>query len=436
MKIHPWFKFRGYAHFDLPISLANAEKIVTCPEKITQHSFYPFLRYTVTTQKVEKDSTGLARPKKPKSRPISFASHLDSHIYSYYAAHLSQLYEKILIKEAIHESVLAFRPLGKSNIDFANMAFETIKEIGECVAFATDIIGFFDNLHHTTLKKAWAYVLDKNVLPPDHYAVFKSLTNYSYVIKEDAFEKLGLSISNPPSARNRICTSKEFRDLIRENGLIYQNKENRGIPQGSPISSLLSNLYLLEFDKKLQTEITSRNGYYFRYCDDILCIVPNSHSGGIFEIVENLIKKYGLDINEMKTETSIFSKQQGQLISNRPLQYLGFTFDGKRKLIRSAAFAKFSEKMRKGVSLAKLTARKHNKLRFTHHKPIEGVWRNLIYERYSHLGKRNFIRYGLRAAKIMNAPEINQQLKPLWSRLARRIEDADSELIVDHTLIL
>lgn len=422
---HPWYKPRGYVHFDRPLGLAAAERLVCDPRQIAKHAFYPFLRYQVVTQKIEKHpATGKAQYKDPKIRPISYAAHADAHIYAHYGHVLSAKYEMQLQRDALEASVLAFRPLGKSNIDFANAAFEQIKRMGDCVAFATDITGFFDNLDHNHLKCAWAGLLQRTELPEDHYAVFKSLTHYSIANKSEVFSALGLSENNPPRAPARLCSPTEFRTKIRGGGLITRHVGTKGIPQGSPISALLSNVYLLEFDRLLYDEVSRRQGVYMRYCDDILCIVPTSLSAGLGVEVERLIEKYKLEINEKKTETIEFVRHAGALVAKRPLQYLGFTFDGKRKIIRSAAFARFSDKMRRGVSLAKQTARKQNKKMGR----VDGIWKRRLYERYSHLGSRNFIRYGLKAASIMRAPEINRQLRPLWKRLERRIQQANAEL--------
>ena len=154
---HAWYKPRGYVHFDSPLSRTAAEILVTNVDAVAAHAFYPLLRYTVETQKIEKSkSTGLVTYKDPKQRPISFAAHADAHISSYYAFLLTDPYERQLHKTGLDESILAFRALGKSNIQFANDAFEQIKLMGNCVAFATDITGFFDNLDHKHLKKAWA----------------------------------------------------------------------------------------------------------------------------------------------------------------------------------------------------------------------------------------------------------------------------------------
>lgn len=421
---HPWYKPRGYVHFDAPLGLVGAEKLAQNPDKVARHSFYPFIRYGVTTQKVAKNSvTRKVYRKDPKLRHIAFASHADAHIYAYYSHVLGAAYEERIKCYGLGGSVLAFRSLGKSNIEFANDAFNEICRVGECFVFATDITGFFDNLDHQILKKAWIDLVGFESLPKDHYAVFRSLTNYSYVIKGELFDLLGFSENNAPRAPSRFCSPRDFREKVRYSGLVRRHGEVKGIPQGSPISAMLSNLYLLEFDRVLRAEVASRGGTYYRYCDDILCVIPFGNEVGVLELVENLISKFGLKINEKKTESIFFREIAGVLVAERPLQYLGFTFDGSRKLIRSAAFAKFSEKYRRGVSLARQTARKY---KFT--KGVKGVWRRQLYERYSHLGKRNFIRYGLRAAAVMQSRGIRRQLRPLWPRLLKRIEDANSRI--------
>lgn len=421
---HPWYKRRGYVHFDSPLSLKTAEKLVTSPNTVASHAFYPLLRYTIESQKIEKTSAGMVVKKPIKKRPISFAAHADAHIYSYYGSILASLYEARLEELGIGASILAFRSLGKSNIHFANDAFELIKGMGPCVAFATDISGFFDNLDHRHLKKAWASLLGITALPRDHYAVFKSLARYSFVSREQVYQALGLSDNNPPRYPERLCSVHEFRKKVRGARIIQKHNGTKGIPQGSPISALLSNIYMLDFDQLLHAETNARGGYYLRYCDDILCIVPISNATDLRAEVEALIDRFGLKINHDKTETINFQLLSGILTANRPLQYLGFNFDGTRKLIRSAAFAKYSEKMRRGVSLARQTTKKHNKFR----RAPEEIWRKQLYERYSHLGKRNFVRYGLRAAKIMESRAMYRQLRPLWLRLVARINAANGNL--------
>lgn len=60
-----------------------------------------------------------------------------------------------------------------------------------------------------------------------------------------------------------------------------------------------------------------------------------------------------LTINPEKTEIRHFWSDSGLQKRNKPLQYLGCTFDGQRKLIRFAALARFSGRMKSGVRVAK-----------------------------------------------------------------------------------
>lgn len=424
---HAWIRRKGYLHFDYPISdtpeaFRKVERYITSPQNVAQHSFYPFIDYKISSRKVTRNDDGKLVPKS-KERPIAFASHLDSQIYAYYSKLLDDHYESEIQKLGIAESVLAFRSLGMSNIDFAKQAFDRIREFGECGVVAVDISGFFGNLDHEILKQTWCELLSVERLPKDHFNVFKSITKFSLVSKDEVYEQFSISKNNPRDGRKRICTAKEFRDQVRKNGLISGNpKKTKGIPQGSAISALLSNIYMLDFDEKIREIVSEIKGVYFRYCDDMLFIVPPEFTEGIEQQVMDEISDLKLEINLDKTEIREFrSTRAGGTVSDKPLQYLGFTFDGQQILIRSAALARYSERMRRGVRLAKATKRKRDKVAS---KPydIKPLFRRKLYEKYSHQGRRNFIRYGLRAADTMNSNSIRRQLKPLWNRLQREIE--------------
>jgi RNA-directed DNA polymerase len=419
---HPWYKSRGYIHFDLPIGVKQAEAIATSPEKVKRHSFYPFIAYEIQSKKVRKGEDGKSLVIKNKKRTVSYASHVDSHIYTYYSCLLGEAYEKLIKDIGIEKNVLAFRKLGKSNIDFANDAFNEIIKRKNCAAIAFDIEGFFDNLDHSILKESWAMVLDEKKLPGDHYNIFKSLTKFSKVYKEPLYDAFGISKNNPKNKNKRICDPIFFRDVVRKNGMINVNNTQKGIPQGSPISALLSNMYMVKFDETVSGLVSEINGCYLRYCDDILCIVPLVKKDEIIERVNIEIEKLKLNINKDKTKSSEYRIVNGQLTCDKSLQYLGFVFDGHNKLIRSAALARFSERMKTGVRLAKLTSIKYNRIRVSKGQPRQDVYKRKIYERYSHLGQRNFIRYGLRSAGSMDSSAIRKQLKPLWDRLQTEIE--------------
>jgi hypothetical protein len=134
------------------------------------------------------------------------------------------------------------------------------------------------------------------------------------------------------------------------------------------------------------------------------------------------IKQLKLEINPSKTDRCTFTTASGILLTKKPLQYLGFLFDGQRVIIRSAAFAKFSNRMKRGVSLAKQTMRSRNKAKARVGAEEQELYLRKVYSRYSHLGKRNFLRYGYKASKVLNSPAIRRQLRPLWGRLQQAID--------------
>ncbi|MBX3073860.1 group II intron reverse transcriptase/maturase [Candidatus Obscuribacterales bacterium] len=103
---------------------------------------------------------------------------------------------------------------------------------------------------------------------------------------------------------------------IMENGLISPSSE--GVPQGGPLSPLLSNLMLDELDKELE----ARNLAFVRYADDCNIYVSSVRAGErvMQGITKFLAKKLRLKVNEAK---SAVGKPQAR-------KFLGFSFTGGR----------------------------------------------------------------------------------------------------------
>jgi hypothetical protein len=241
--IEDWFKTRGYLHFDTPISYRAAKRLVTSKSFVSTYSFWPFIRKTKTVKRYKPEEKDVVK----KVRELGYCAHIDGHIYSYYAKALNNIYEEKIKSLGISDSILAYRkhPGKKCNIDFANEVFELIRTKGECDVIALDIKGFFDNMSHYLLRGAWSYILGVQKLPDDHYSVFKAITKYSWINKKDVY-----GFFHPHGGSKRICNPDEFRTKLAANGLINRNKNPFGIPQGSPMSAFLSNLYMLDFDQK------------------------------------------------------------------------------------------------------------------------------------------------------------------------------------------
>lgn len=421
-----WYSKRSYLHFDVPVCAAKAYKIATNSSSIAKHAFFPFISYSFQLTKLDRDISTGKLYRKPKPRGVAYSSHIDSHIYAYYASQLSTLYEQEIIKLGLNESVLAFRKLdGKSNIHFADDAFNYIREIEECSVIALDFSKFFDTLDHEILKVEWCKLLGVARLPKDHFNVFRSLSQFSTVDRDKLFKAFGISQYTPKAnGRERICLPLEFRNKVRVAGLITPNPNgDKGIPQGSPISALLSNIYMITFDQEMKKYVDTIGGKYFRYCDDMLFIIPPQYKEMIESLANNKITALKVQINKEKTEIRNFKYQDNKLCSfdengkQKPLQYLGFLFDGHSVFLRSTALARYSEKMKGGVKLAKKTMDKENKIRQSKGElEQEQLYKRKLHKLYSYRGKRNFLSYGYRAAKIMKSNSIRKQLKPLWQR--------------------
>ncbi|MFG0533752.1 antiviral reverse transcriptase Drt2 [Pseudomonas sp. yb_2] len=418
-----WYKARRYLHFDRPLGEKTATEYVGNPAKVRTHSFFPFIRNSALTVKTKYDDEASVFRDVKKERHISYAAHMDSHIYAYYSSILSAAYEIKLSDYGLDSSVLAFRSLeGKSNIHHAHAAFEEIKSRKDCSVLCFDIEKFFDRLDHNLVKKAWKEVLGLADLPADHYAVFKAITRHSWVDRESAFKALGVSVHNPSVQNSRLCEVAEFRKLIRGDKLVSSNPDAFGIPQGSPISAIISNFYMLEFDRAMRAFLSASGSVYYRYCDDIMVICPISLEAEAKNFVETEIKKLRLDIQHKKTDIQQFTRNfRGELSAKKAIQYLGFMFDGERTFIRPASLTRYYRKMKVKIRLAKKSRDRINLLRRKRGEPDRDLFLKSIYNGYTHLGRRNFITYGYRAARIMESKTIRQQLRSHWRKIQAEI---------------
>jgi hypothetical protein len=440
-------KQRHYLHFDPPVSEATARALATSPERVARHPFYPLIGFTLTTPKVQVDEEGRFN-RKPKKRPIKLAAHADAAIYGYYGQILSSGYEQALRDRSLEHTVIAFRRAGapgRNNISFAREAFDFIEQHRPCVAIGLDIEKFFDRLSHSILKQRWQATLGATRLPADHFNVFRSLTDFAWVDRNRAYRACGVSPHNPKPKdqwRTRICSPGMFRERIRDGGLIWGNpdrNQGRGIPQGAPISALLSNVYMLDFDTVMQAAVSAEGGLYRRYCDDIIIVVPPHAKDAIEQLAGAQIAAVGLAINPGKTTRAEFpAGAAAAALDGERTQFLGFDFDGVRRMIRASSLTRYYGKMRRGVNLARQTWRKHNR-----REDEAGVLRSdlktrQLFIRYSYLINRrfrslpdgherqgeNFITYAYRAASEMNAPEIKRQVRNHLTKLKAAIRQA------------
>ncbi|APU08876.1 RNA-directed DNA polymerase (Reverse transcriptase) [Cellulophaga lytica] len=489
-----WFKDRGYPHFTnkTPVSIRkNVERYVTNPKKVTKHSFSPLIFKEIKQRRYKlSDFNGVERRshKKLKKgkiisnrkiREILYATHIDAHIYSYYAQKIiTPKYEAYLNKnQQLSNSITAYRQIEtedkikfKNNVHFAKDVFEEIKRRENCVVLVLDIENFFPSLNHKKLKLAWAKILGNKTLPKDHFNLFKATTRFSYVklkdlkTKNSHFDEKELSKLRKTGKHTFF---ESIKDLIESDIIIHKNQKKdddnnlMGIPQGLPISALLANIYMLDFDETVVKELTLKhNVFYRRYSDDIVMICDENQIGLIEDFVKSEMEINKLTVSLEKTEKTLFKINKGRLQSykiekdgslkiNIPLNYLGFEFYGYQTLIKSKNLAKFYREMKQTVK------RKHKRVETIKEKYLldeAPIFKRKIYRLYSFKGEKtrllpakktiyfngkakteyfdrkfrgNYLRYAYRAADDLEAPEIKRQLRNHWKILQKTLKKYD-----------
>ncbi|MDK2899417.1 MAG: RNA-directed polymerase [Patescibacteria group bacterium] len=374
---------RGYLHFDGRVGIKRADgsnetdpayRLLTSSDAIANRSFFPFLREDQRVRKYRDKSPitseGNARRHDQqfstiKNRPIMYASHLDASVYSLYSSILSTHYEQLVLKQGLDNNVIAYRPVpllgtgrNKSNINFAKELYDNIRNFGEDAGLLLlDVSGFFDNLNHKRLYEKWCLVLGESELPDDHKAIFKNISNFRYVFTHEAYQALNLDSKKLKLLRQDrkavLCSPADFNKKIKKQNLIRKNKSGKGIPQGSPISGLLANMYMINFDIKVKALVEGLGGEYMRYSDDIAILLQPSKLIGVYEAVQTLIGDEGLKISTKKTECFVYQQTPGTfrnvirqvepkdtLNSKRYPQYLGFVFTENDMHIRGNTLAR------------------------------------------------------------------------------------------------
>jgi len=116
---------------------------------------------------------------------------------------------------------------------------------------------------------------------------------------------------------------KRLRQILKASG-------RRGVPQGGPLSPLLSNIYLNEVDRMLeQAKTATRNGpyaymEYARFADDLVILVDEYRRwdwllAGVRKRLDEELDKLGVTINQEKTRVV-------DLREGAPFRFLGFEF--------------------------------------------------------------------------------------------------------------
>ena len=202
-----------------------------------------------------------------KKRPLGIPTVLDRTIQQAIAQPISDIYEKVF-----SEYSYGFRP-GRSCHDAIKQALEYLNDGCEWV-IDIDIEQFFDKVNHDKLIQ---------------------------ILREQINDSTTLNLIR-----------KYLRAGVMENGLEKATKT--GVPQGGPLSVILSNIYLDKLDKELE----QRGLRFTRYADDVLIFTKSEMAANrVMKSISNwLERKLFLRVNANKTK----------VVRPTRSKYLGFTF--------------------------------------------------------------------------------------------------------------
>jgi RNA-directed DNA polymerase len=268
-------------------------------DQITKDQYAKNLE-TNLSQLADKIARGGWRPKPsrevmiPKAnggtRPLAIGCLEDKIVQQLGAKILEAIYE-----HTFHRHSYGFRPKRNTHQAIARL-YKVVEERGEtCVVVEMDLEKFFNSMDHEKLIEILAQRIE------DHHFL-------------------------------RLIRRMLRNSILSEEGEIRQN--DRGTPQGSPISPILANIYL---DACLDQWLSSHWGKYaqmIRYADDAVFVFTDMEKAKQFkaELAERFEKDYKLKMNEDKSGIVNFSLHAPEA----EIQFLGFHLYWGRKSVSSS----------------------------------------------------------------------------------------------------
>ena len=226
-----------------------------------------------------------------KVRTIALFSMRDKVVQQSLAYELGKIYEPLF-----SVSTYAYRP-GQSALEALKLIEDKIMGQKNLWVLKMDIRNYFDCIPHDGLL----HVLGKRIREQDVLELIQA------VIKAKVLDP--------------------------RNGELKENEI--GIYQGSSCAPILSNIYLMDFDREME----KRCGFYIRYCDDILVLESAEQKAReLYEYSRLHMEQKRLELKGDKTELHPFSAEQG-------FSYLGYQFTENGRSVPVKAVSSLTERL-------------------------------------------------------------------------------------------
>ena len=231
---------------------------------------------------------------------------------------------------SLSEYCFAYRK-NKSHHDLLTRAEKWIFEEGYSYALRTDITSFFDRIRQDRMR----LILEKALLDQNMADAF--------------FVEWCMALAFP-----RKLASWEVKRRSKKRSTFspcIKMCKSVGVPQGSPLSAPLSNLYLTGVDHDMASEGLENEFKYLRYADDIMVLCRNENIAQLAsERLKHSIEDHGLalELNAGKTD---FQDVRSGKVSFMGFQWTGNPTPGRRKIMIEQKYFNFRHKITEATTM-------------------------------------------------------------------------------------
>lgn len=226
-----------------------------------------------------------------KVRTIALFSMRDKVVQQSLACELDKIYEPLFSK-----STCAYRP-GQSALEAIQLIEEKTRGRRGIWVLKLDIADFFDCIGHDIMLR----ILEKRIHERDVLELTESIL--------------------------------KAKILDERSGELREKEE--GIYQGASCAPILSNIYLMDYDREME----ARSHFYLRYSDDILILEETREKiEELYDFTRLYMEKRRLKLKESKTERKQLSEKEGFL-------YLGYQFGTRGKSVPAGAVSSLNERL-------------------------------------------------------------------------------------------